>query len=147
MRCKLLEKVQRIASRACCKAAWERKEHSTRHHAGACRKLFEKVKKLKTITVIPSKTQETGGRLAGWLVAGWPGVAVWPCGHVAVWPWPCGRGRVAVAGWPWPGGRVAVVVVVAVAGWQGGRVAGWPGGCGRGRGRGRAVAVAGMAGN
>ena len=118
MRCKLLEKVQRIASRACCKAAWERKEHSTRHHAGACRKLFEKVKKLKTITVIPSKTQETGGRLAGGRMAGCGRVAVWPCGHVAMWP--CGRGRVAA----WPGGRVAVVV----AGWPGGRVAGWPGG-------------------
>ena len=104
MRCKLLEKVQRIASRACCKAAWERKEHSTRHHAGACRKLFEKVKKLKTITVIPSKTQETGGRLAGGRVAGCGRVAVGPCGRVAV----------------LPGGRVA--------GWPGGRVAGpWPG--------------------
>ena len=44
---------------------------------------------------IPSKTQETGGRLAG-------------CGRVAVW-------RVAVAGWPWPGGRGRV------AGWPGGR--------------------------
>ena len=124
MRCKLLKKVQRIASRACCKAAWERKEHSTRHHAGACRKLFEKVKKLKTITVSPSKTQETGGRLAGGRMAGCGRVAVWPCGHVAMWP--CGRGRVAA----WPGGRVAVVV----AGWPGGRVAvavagpwpGWP---------------------
>ena len=65
---------------------------------------------------IPSKTQETGGRLAGW-----PGVAVWPCGG---WPWLGGRGRVAVAGWPWPRGRVA--------GWP------WPGGRGR-----VAVAVAG----
>ena len=126
MRCKLLEKVQRIASRACCKAAWERKEHSTRHHAGACRKLFEKVKKLKTITVIPSKTQETGGRLAGGRMAGCGRVAVWPWGHVAMWP--CGRGRVAVVGWPWPWpwprGRVAAVA--AVAAWPCGRVAGWP---------------------
>ena len=41
------------------------------------------------------------------------------------WPWPPGRSAV----WPWPGGRMAV------AGWP------WPGG------RGRAVAVAGLAGN
>ena len=65
--------------------------------------MFEKVKKLKTITVIPSKTQETGGRLAGGRMAGCGRVAVWPCGHVAVWPWSCGRGRVAA----WPRGRVA----------------------------------------
>ena len=138
MRCKLLEKVQRIASRACCKAAWERKEHSTRHHAGACRKLFEKVKKLKTITVIPSKTQETGGRLAGGRMAGCGRVAVWPCGHVAMWP--CGRGRVAVVGWPWPWPWPRGRVAGWPWSWPGGRVAGWlwpwpwpwPG---RGRGR------------
>ena len=101
--------------------------------------MFEKVKKLKTITVIPSKTQETGGRLAGGRMAG--------CGRVAVWPWPCGRvavvhgrgrGRGRVAGWPggrvagWPGGRVAGWPGGRVAGWPGGRAAGWPG---RGRGR------------
>ena len=93
MRCKLLEKVQRIASRARCKAAWERKEHSTRHHAERVASCSKKLRSSKQL--IPSKTQETGGRLAGW-----PGVAVWPCGRVAVWP--CGR--VAM----WPCGRVAV---------------------------------------
>ncbi|CAL1129207.1 unnamed protein product [Cladocopium goreaui] len=72
-------------------------------------------------------------QVAGWRVAGWPGVAVWPCGRVAVWP--CGH----VAVWPWScgRGRVAVAVAVAVAAWPRGRVAGWPGGRGRGRGRGR----------
>ena len=92
--------------------------------------MFEKVKKLKTITVIPSKTQETGGRLAGGRMAGCGRVAVGPCGHVAVWPWSCGRGRVAVAVAAWPRGRGRG----RVAGWPGGRVA-------------VAVAVAGMAGN
>ena len=50
------------------------------------------------------------GRMAGWLVAGWPGgrVAGWPDGRVSGWP----DGRMA----GWPGGRVA--------GWPGGRVAG-----------------------
>ena len=144
MRCKLLEKVQRIASRARCKAAWERKEHSTRHHAGACRKLFEKVKKLKTIDSIKNAGNRwPAGRLAGWpggwvwpggRVAMWPcgHVAVWPCGRVTVWPWSGGRGWVAVAGWPWLGGRGRVAV------------AAWPGGRGRVA---VAVAVAGVAGN
>ena len=56
--------------------------------------------------LIPSKTQETGGRLAGW-----PDGRVAGCGRVAVWP--CDR--VAVVGWPWPRGRVAVAGAVAVA--------------------------------
>ena len=47
--------------------------------------------------------------------SGWA-VWRWPCGGdrvaVAVWRWPCGGGRVAVAVWRWPcsGGRVAVTV-------------------------------------
>ena len=74
----------------------------------------------------------------------WP---LWRIDFFRAWPWPGGRGRVAVAGrprgWPWPGGRVAVAgwpwpggrgcgrgdgADGRVAGWPGGRMAGWPGG-------------------
>ena len=147
MRCKLLEKVQRIASRARCKAAWERKEHSTRHHAERVASCSKKLRSSKQL--IPSKN--AGNRWPAGGLAGWPGGRVWPCGRVAVWPcgrvavWPCGRVAVwpcdRVTVWPWSGGRGRGWVAVAGWPWPRDRVAGWPWSWPGGRGR-VAVAVA-----